>query len=85
MRHKFFFFIAVLMFLLFARMGLDLESKNAQYLQREQELQKMLEEEQKRTAKIDAYEDYLNSDEFVEDIAREKLGMAYDDEIIFNI
>lgn len=39
-----------------------------------------LNEQQKE---IEEYKDYVNSDEYVEDIARKKLGLIYPDEIIF--
>ncbi len=49
---------------------------------KEKELQVRLEEEKKRTEELVEYEAYVNSNEYVEDTAREKLGMAYADEII---
>lgn len=39
-----------------------------------------LEEEEK---KIEEYRNYVNSDEYIEDIARKKLGLIYPDEYIF--
>ena len=47
---------------------------NDEYLQ---ELDKKLNEE------IAEYQEYTQTDEFVEDVAREKLGLVYDDEIVF--
>ncbi len=56
--------------------------KRGELDKREQELQVRLEEEEKRSEDLKEYEAYVNSDEYVEDVAREKLGMAYADEII---
>lgn len=39
-----------------------------------------LEEEEK---KIEEYRNYVNSDEYIEDIARKKLGLVYPDEYVF--
>ena len=36
-----------------------------------------------RSGEIDKLKDYVNSTEFIEKMAREKLGLVYDDEIIF--
>ena len=46
-------------------------------------LNKELENEQKRKEEIAEYQEYTQTDEFVEDTAREKLGLVYDDEIVF--
>lgn len=39
-----------------------------------------LEEEEKE---IEEYRNYVNSDEYIEDIARKKLGLIYPDEYVF--
>ena len=54
----------------------ELKEEKARY---ERELAN-LNEEQKE---IEEYRDYVNSDEYIEDIARKKLGLVYPDEIIF--
>ena len=46
-------------------------------------LNKELEDEQKRKEEIAEYQKYTQTDEFVEDVAREKLGLVHDDEIVF--
>ena len=60
-----------------------LKSKNAEYSARVAELQVRLEEEQRRATDLEDYEVYVNSDAYIEDTAKSKLGMLYDDEIIF--
>ena len=47
------------------------------------ELQQQIEYEQQRADEIDAMKENVNSDEYIEKIAREKLGMIKKDEIIF--
>lgn len=39
--------------------------------------------ELKRTEEIEDYKLYTNTDEYIEQVAREKLGMVYPDELIF--
>ena len=43
----------------------------------------LYEEETEREGKLSDYEEYIDSQEYVEDTARSKLGLIYDDEIIF--
>lgn len=47
--------------------------------QREQELK----EEEERKIELEEYEKDVNSQETIEDTARDKLGLLYEDEIIF--
>ena len=41
------------------------------------------EEEHERTRKLTDYEKYTKTDKFVEEIAKEKLGLLYENEILF--
>lgn len=60
-----------------------LKSKNAEYSARVADLQVRLEQEQRRASDLEDYEVYVNSDAYIEDTAKSKLGMLYDDEIVF--
>lgn len=53
-----------------------LETEQNQLVQKKKNLQKEQE-------KIKEKEDYMKTDEYIEDIAREKFGLVYDNEIIF--
>lgn len=53
-----------------------------EYESRMKELDEKLEEEQKRTAEIEDYQDYVKTDQYVEEIARDKLGLVYKDEVL---
>ena len=57
--------------------------KNQEYIAREMELTSQLEEETKRSEQLFEYEAYIGSQEYVEDAAKSKLGLVYDNEIIF--
>ncbi|MEE0421601.1 MAG: septum formation initiator family protein [Lachnospiraceae bacterium] len=60
-----------------------LVSKNAAYAQQEASLKKQIEDENDRTEEIANLEKYMQTKEYVEKIAKDKLGLAYKDEIIF--
>lgn len=46
-------------------------------------LNEQIAEQEQITEEINEYKKYVETDEFVEDIAREKLGLVYEDEIVF--
>ena len=48
-----------------------------------QELQQKIDSETARTDEIKKLEEYKNTTEYVEGIAKDKLGLVYKDEIIF--
>ena len=60
-----------------------IRAKNADYVQREAELKKEYQEETQRSSEIDDLETYMNSSEYIEDVAKSKLGLTYKNEIIF--
>ena len=60
-----------------------LYQKDQQYAAKQAELEAQLEEETARQAELEDYEAYTKSQQYVEDVAKSKLGLAYDDEIIF--
>ncbi len=53
-----------------------LEAEQSQLLEKKESLQKEQEEIKEKTA-------YMKTDKYIEDMAREKFGLVYDDEIIF--
>lgn len=61
----------------------QLKNKETAYAQQTAELNKQLKEETERTDEINALADYMQSDHYIEDMAKSKLGLAYDNEIIF--
>jgi cell division protein DivIC len=50
---------------------------------RRAQLEKQLEAEEARTGEIEELQEYMQSDEYIEKIAKEKIGMVKDNEIIF--
>ena len=63
--------------------SISLHKKNQEYKVQEEELEKQLEEENLRAEEIDELEEYVGTDEYIEDVAKEKLGLVYPNEILF--
>lgn len=57
--------------------------KDQEYIQRQAGLEAQLEAEEERQRELQRYEAYTQTPEYVEDIAKSKLGLAYENEIIF--
>lgn len=62
---------------------IELYNKNVDYEAQEQSLQTQLSDEESRQAEISDYEQYVGTDAFVEDVARNKLGLVYNGEMVF--
>lgn len=63
--------------------GMALRAKEKDLKAQEIELQKQIDEEKARTEEIEELEEYVGTDEYVEEVAKEKLGLVWEDEIIF--
>ena len=61
----------------------SLNQQNKSYIEQEKKLEKTLAEEKENEKEIDEFAEYVKTDEYVEKIAKEKLGLAYEDEILF--
>lgn len=60
-----------------------LHGKDQDYSEKEKSLKAQLEEEKSRSKEIQDYEEYTKTQKFVEDIAKSKLGLVYNNEIVF--
>lgn len=74
--------VAALMVIIMVR-GYFLNEKLQQNNQRIADLNQEIEAQEQRTDDIEAYRAYTQTDEFVEEMARDKLGLVYDGETIF--
>lgn len=63
--------------------SISLNAKNREYKEQEAELEKQLEKEKARSEEIDELEEYVGTDKYVEDVAKDKLGLVYPNEILF--
>lgn len=58
-------------------------AKNRDLKLQEAELEEQLEAEKAKSEEIDELEEYVGTDEYVEDVAKDKLGLVYPNEILF--
>ena len=63
--------------------SISLRAKNQSYIEQEAELEVQIQEEKERTEEIEQMEDYVGTNEYVEQTARDKLGLIYENETIF--
>ncbi len=60
-----------------------LQQKNEAYRQQEEELLTEIAAEEERTQEIEELKKYVQTKKYVEEIAKERLGLVYEDEILF--
>lgn len=63
--------------------SIELKAKNSAYIKQEQELEADIKAEKKRSEEIDDLEKYVGTDEYIEQTAKDKLGLVHENEIIF--
>ena len=61
----------------------DLKERRTGYDAKAATLQQQIEDEQTRTEEIDKLKKYMETDEYAEEVAREKLGLVKDNETVF--
>lgn len=63
--------------------SISLKQKEKMYAQREAELIKLIELEDKRSKELEELGVYTKTKKYAEEVAKEKLGLVYENEIIF--
>ncbi len=63
--------------------SVDLRKQKEYYTQQIEQLDAQLAEETKRTADIEEYRKYTQTKKYAEEVAKDKLGLMYEDEIFF--
>lgn len=63
--------------------GISIRAKDKEYQVQEAKLKVQIQEEKERAKEIDELESYVSTDAYVEQVAKEKLGLVYGNEIIF--
>ncbi len=61
----------------------ELKEKQKTYSQREAQLTEQINEELKRSEDIEEYGKYTKTKKYAEEVAKEKLGLVNEDEIVF--
>lgn len=76
--------IVVLMLLVVVSINsVGLRQKKESYLEREQALQEQIDAEKERSEQIEEYRKYTQTKKYVEEVAKEKLGLVNEGEIIY--
>lgn len=75
--------VVLMMLVVVTIKSVELREKRAAYMAKEEALMQEIEAEQARTEEIEEYEKYTQTKKYVEELAKEKLGLVYDGEIIF--
>lgn len=75
--------VMILMSVIIAVSSMSLQAKNKSYKAQEKELQRRLEEEKVREQEIEDLREYVGTDAYIEDVAKDKLGLIYENEILF--
>lgn len=63
--------------------SVELQAKKAGYSEREQVLMEQIESEKKRSEEIEEYRKYTQTKKYAEEVAKDKLGLVKEGEIIF--
>lgn len=74
--------VLLLMTVVFIK-SIELKEKIADYSVREAQLTKQIQEEETRKKEIEEYKVYTQTKAFYEEVAKDKLGLVYEGEIIF--
>lgn len=75
--------VVIMLMIVVAVKSHELQEKKTYYAQREQQLREQIEAEEKRAEEIAEYEKYTQTKKYIEDVAKDKLGLVYEGEIVF--
>jgi len=75
--------VVAMMLIVVAIKSIELQQKLEAYQEKEQLLLEQIEAEQERTKEIEEYEKYTQTKKYIEEVAKDKLGLVHEDEIIF--
>ena len=62
---------------------MSLNKKRNGYIDKQKSLQQQIEAENRRAEELVEYEKYTKTAAYVEEVAKDKLGLVYEDEIVF--
>ncbi len=61
----------------------SLQAKNAEYESQKVQLEQQLKEQEQRKSELEEYKKYIQTKRFVEEVAKDKFGLLYPNEIMF--
>jgi len=75
--------VVVTIVIVVAYRGMELNNKLNSYDERKQSLQTQIDAEKERTEELAEFEKYTQTKQYKEEVAKEKLGLVYEGEILF--
>lgn len=75
--------VVMMMLIVVTIKSVELQDKKEAYAQREAALLEEIAAEEARTEEIEEYGKYTQTKKYVEEVAKDKLGLVYEGEIIF--
>ena len=75
--------VVLLMLIFVSVASLSLRVSNANKQEKIAELESQIEAEKEKAEEIEEYGKYVQTKKYAEEVAKEKLGLVYEDEIIF--
>ena len=76
-------FVVAVLFIAMMTKSLKLQQQISDYRTEIKAVESQMEEEKERTKEIDEIKERMDTDEYVAEVAREKLGLVKDNEIVF--
>lgn len=75
--------VVVLMLIFVTAASVELRVENANKQERISQLEEQIEAEHKKAEELEEYSKYVQTKKYAEEVAKDKLGLVYEDEIIF--
>ena len=75
--------VVVLITVAVAMRSMELTQRNEELSEKEAQLQQQIDYEQQRAEEIEEFRKYTQTKRYVEEVAKEKLGLVYEGEIVF--
>lgn len=77
------YIVVFMLLIVVAFNSVELTAKKEAYQQKEAVLEEQIAAEEERAKEIEEYEKYTQTKKYVEEVARDKLGLVYEGEILF--
>lgn len=75
--------VVLMMLVVVSIKSIELKQKQAEYLAKQEQLQAEIDAENERAEEIEEFKKYTQTKAYVEEVAKERLGLVYEGEIIF--
>lgn len=77
--------VVVILLVVVSLRSVSLQKENDKYEKQQQELTMQIEKQEEYAVQLEELKKYMQTNKFVEETAKEKLGLVYENELIFKI